>query len=144
MEDIQNPEFAMAEISNRSTSRHPLPSWKCPRMCRHQLAVTYEEDVVNFLTKYPIVDQMHLTNEDKINCLLNNFPIYWNTYIFVEEGDNVSWKMLKNEADFHLIQTESFNKISYPERIADAIAQSFADTNKFVKKYLSNTSVSWL
>jgi len=114
LEDIQNPDFALSEIKRVAKSFYietPSPiveitkgvdapaysNQYCGYM-HHRYIIWFEESAktVHMLPKYGLIENFLFVSQElqnKINYLLNNFPVYWNSYLFSENQDEITIKM---------------------------------------------------
>lgn len=150
LEDIQNPDFALAEIKRVSKSFYtetPSPlveitkgidgsseSYKYCGYIHHRYIIWYDKDehTVHMLPKYGLIENI-LDISDNLKqlilYLLNNFPVYWNTYIFCNE-DNVDSLNIK--------MYNHFNLKEYPQLLLKGIYTSVKSTNYFIENIQSN------
>lgn len=144
LEDIQNPDFALSEIKRVAKSFYietpsPLveitkgvdaPQYSnqyCGYM-HHRYIIWYEETskTVHMLPKLGIIETLLFTSEklqNKINYLLNNFPVYWNSYLFCENPDEITIKMYNH-----------FKLDQYVNLLEEAIATTIQNVNSSVNK----------
>lgn len=151
LEDIQNPDFALSEIKRVAKSFYietpsPLveitkgvdaPEYSnnyCGYM-HHRYIIWYDDvsKTVHMLPKLGIIEKSIFipeTLQNKINYLLNNFPVYWNSYILCENSDEINIRMynhFKLEEYIHLLQQAIGTTIQN-------VNASINNINKFNKK----------
>jgi hypothetical protein len=144
LEDIQNPDFALEEIMRVSKSFYietPSPLVEITKnidafdfsdqycgYIHHRYIIWYdeEENSVHILPKYGVIENILKVSDElkeKILYLLNNYPVYWNTYIF-KINDKVNIKIYNH-----------FDLETYPKILLKAIETSIKSTNNFISKF---------
>ena len=114
LEDLYNPFLLMQEMSRVGKAGYietPSPlaemtrgvdegesvsSSKWRGYHHHRYFVWNHEDILNFLTKYPIVEYFE-TNDSEIERVLNNYPSSWNTYYLWT--DKIKYKYFQHHLD---------------------------------------------
>ena len=150
LEDIQNPDFALSEIKRVSKSFYvetPSPlveitkgidahqeSHKYCGYIHHRYIIWYDNDnhTVHMLPKYGLIENILSISEELkqfILNLLNNFPVYWNTYIFCEEKDMDS---------LNIKMYNHFDSNEYPKLLLKGIYTSVKSTNYFIENIQSS------
>lgn len=156
LEDIQNPDFSMKEISRVTNSGYietPSPlieitkgvdccdnSKKYTGYIHHRYIVwsNIEKCEIYFLPKYSqILDHMLVIDENNSNRMLDLIkkPIYWNNY-FLWKDITPSIIMYKNGVNWdkkHMIN-------EYIDLVVRALNESIANTNYFIKNYCPELS----
>jgi len=117
LEDIQNPNFALSEIKRVSKSFYietpsplveitrgvdaPKYSYKYRGYIHHRyfIWVDYFTNTIHMLPKFPMIEtvlELSETLQNRINYILNNYPVYWNTYLICENLNDVNIKIHNN------------------------------------------------
>lgn len=151
IEDIQNPDFALKEIIRTSNSFYIETPSPLVEICKgidgsdnyhefcgyihHRYIVwtNMEKNTIYILPKYGLIENLLKIKsrlKQKIHYILNNFPVYWNTYFLYNknmEGD-VNIVMYK-----HGINMDIFK--DYARLIEEGIHTSIESTNYFINNY---------
>jgi hypothetical protein len=147
MEDIQNPDFALKEISRVSKFggyiETPSPlieitkdvdaqsfSDKYCGYIHHRYIVwsSIEKNEIYFLPKYSCILDLLIEKNKKLLYLINNYPVYWNNYFVFTTKPTII--MYKNGVNFKV------NNVSeYLQLVERAVNESIQNTNYFVKNY---------
>src|SRR3954466_11822044 len=94
------------------------PPWRGSH--HHRYFVWADGDTLMFLPKYPIVEHIDLHDaENRLIELLNQHPLYWNTYFFWK--GTLNYRLLEHDKDFRITR-------DYPQRILEAIEQAQKNT----------------
>ena len=152
LEDIQNPDFALQEITRvskyggyietpsplieitKNVDAHISSNMYCGYM-HHRYIVwsNIQKNEIYFLPKYScILDHMlHITEETNKHLynLINNYPVYWNNY-FIFGVTKPTIIMYKNGVNFTLS-----NVTNYIELVSRAVNESIENTNYFIRTY---------
>ena len=154
LEDIQNPDFAINEferIAKNGYIETQSPLAEITRGIdetgitgnnnhrgylhhRYIIWVEAETNTLCFIPKYSIIETINIdkTFQKKVINILNNYPIYWNTYYMWDESKPIKIRFIK-------LVSETFRV--YVRILMEAIENSILSTNKFVQKYLINNSI---
>ena len=142
VEDLYNPFLLMQEMSRIGKAGYidtPSPlaemtrgidgnesffSTKWRGYHHHRFFVWNHEGVLNFLTKYPIIEHVTI-NDSKIERILNDDPFAWNTYYLWT--DKIKYKHFQHHIDASII------KGKYGDLIQKGIEQSINHSYKFFK-----------
>ena len=155
LEDIQNPDFAMNEferIGKNGYIETPSPLAEITRGIdaegttgnnyhrgylhhRYIVWVEAETNTLCFIPKYSIIETIDLDKELQLKVinLLNEYPVYWNTYYMWDEKN-------PPKVRFYKLVSSTFKE--YPRMLTEAIHNSIASTNKFIQKMVSVKSVT--
>jgi len=147
LEDIQNPDFAMNEferIGKNGYIETPSPLAEITRGIdamgitgnnkhrgyyyhRYIVWVEAETNTLCFIPKYPIIETIDLDKELQLKVinLLNEYPVYWNTYYMWDEKN-------PPKVRFYKLVSSTFKQ--YSRILIDSIHNSIASTNKFIQK----------
>ncbi len=144
LEDIQNPNFALSEIQRVSKSffiETPSPlveinrgvdagkqAYKYRGYIHHRYIIWFDNftNTIHMLPKYGFLETVLDIPENlqnKINYILNNFPVYWNTYLLCENSNDINIKMY-NHLDI----------VQYVSLLQQAIDMTMANVNCFIYK----------
>jgi hypothetical protein len=142
LEDIQKPDDALYEIIRVSKNFYietPSPLVEITKgvdarsfsnlytgYIHHRFIIwsDFENETVYILPKYGFIENaLFLTDSlrKKINYILNNYPVYWNTY-FKNKSENTK-----------IVFYNHFNDDEYCAILYNAILTSIKSTNNFVK-----------
>jgi hypothetical protein len=144
LEDIQNPDFAMREferIGKNGYIETPSPLAEITRGIdgtgitgnnnhrgyihhRYIIWVEPETNTLCFIPKYPIIEIIDIdkTFQMKVINILNNYPIYWNTYYKWDESKPIKIRFIK---------LEGYAFKEYVRILMEAIENSILSTNNF-------------
>jgi len=152
LEDIQSPDKAFESIMKVSKYGYfetPSPLVELSRGIdyegesefflgfkhhRYIVCSDLENNTIFFLPKYGFLENILNFGEDirsKINEILNNYPIYWNTYFFWDKANPPKVIMLKNGVNLNpdtLFQ-------EYANLIGLFLSLSIKSTNYFINNY---------
>lgn len=159
LEDIQNPDFLLNEILRTSKNGYfetPSPLVELTKGIdtelvnsmhyigymhhRYIIWTDIEENTIYILPKYGFLENLLKFNEEyqqQIYNILNNYPVYWNTYyIWTSTTNKPKIVMYKNGVN---INTNSHKKVSlfldYVKIINSMIDTTIKSTNYFIKNY---------
>jgi hypothetical protein len=156
LEDVQNPDFALKEFLRVSKSGYfetPSPIVELTKgVCCYNTPFPYlgylhhryivwtdlEKNIIYFLPKYGFLEntlEMKEPAKSKLFYLLNNYPVYWNTYyIWNEKTNNPTIIMYKNGVNIGL----NNNLVEdYVRLISSASQTTIRSTNYFINNYKS-------
>jgi hypothetical protein len=150
LEDLQNPDFALAEFARSSPSGYmetPSPLVEIIRGIdgAYPLSLYYsgyihhryfvwsniKTNTIWFLPKMPIVQLIEL-NEDvrkRLTYLLNHYPIYWNNYFIFKDGVKPNIVIYKHSVNYDIFK-DTFNMIM------NGIIESINNTNYFIDTFV--------
>lgn len=150
LEDIQNPDFAINEferIAKNGYIETQSPLAEITRGIdgtsitgnnnhrgyihhRYIIWVEAETNTLCFIPKYSIIETIDIdkTFQKKVINILNNYPIYWNTYYMWDESKPIKIRFIK-------LVSETFKE--YVRILMEAIENSILSTNKFVQQATS-------
>lgn len=154
LEDIQNPDFALNEISRiskyggyietpsplveitKNIDVHPLSNLYCGYI-HHRYIVwsNIQKNEIYFLPKYScILDNMLNFYDNNGYDLINNNPLYWNNYFLFETKPTVI--MYKNGVNFHISGGNEKMVEEYISLVSRAVNESVENTKYFISKYM--------
>lgn len=151
IEDIQSPDFALKEILRVSKSFYietpsPLvevckgidccdPEYKFCGYIHHRYIIwsNMEQNTIYMLPKFGIIENLLGIDPSfmkKICYILNNYPVYWNTYFLYNKNDshNIKIVMYKHGVNMNILK-------DYARLIYEAIYTSIHSTNYFIENY---------
>jgi len=154
LEDIQNPDFAMNEferIGKNGYIETPSPLAEISRGIdgtgitgnnnhrgylhhRYIVWVEAETNTLCFIPKYSIIETIDIDKEFQLKVinLLNEYPVYWNTYYMWDE---------KNPPKVRFYKLVSTTFKDYTRILINAVYNSITSTNNFIQKMLSEKTV---
>jgi len=108
VEDMYNPFLLCREMSRVAKAGYletpsPIaemcrgiddgsPKWR--GYCHHRYFVWVEGSILRYLTKYPLVEHLNLSQEKTIVELMRQGPAYWNSYYLWENEIELEYKQL--------------------------------------------------
>ena len=154
LEDIQNPDFALKEMSRVSKCGYietPSPLIEITKdvdgppfshlycgYIHHRYIVwsNIEKNEIYFLPKYScILDHIkNNENEPKIFHLINHYPVYWNNYFIFTSPPTII--MYKNGVNFNIKGNSMVN--DYIMLLNRAVNESIENTNYFINKFFNS------
>ena len=156
LEDIQNPDFALNEITRISKYggyiETPSPLIEVTKnvdssqfsnlycgYIHHRYIVwsNIQKNEIYFLPKYScILDNILNFHNNYTYNLINNYPIYWNNYFLFDTKPTII--MYKNGVNFNINGKNIEQMIEeYSALIFRAINESIENTNYFVENYVN-------
>ena len=152
LEDIQNPDFLLHEILRTSKNgffETPSPLVELTKGVddniinslnyigyvhhRYIIWTDLEENIIYFLPKYGFLENLLKFNhvmQQQIYDVLNNFPVYWNTYyVWTSITNKPKIVMYKNGVNIHNL-LDDYSKI-----INSMFETIIKSTNYFIKNY---------
>ena len=145
LEDIQNPNFALKEIMRVSKSFYietPSPLVEITKnidghngtelycgYIHHRYIIWYDidENTIHFLPKYGFIENLLNISDElkrKISYILNNYPVYWNTYLYKKND--------KENINININMHNHLNLEEYPKLLLKGIESSIKSTNYFI------------
>jgi hypothetical protein len=151
IEDIQSPDYALKEILRTSNSFYIETPSPLVEICRgvnpcdgdgqfcgyihHRYIVwsNMEKNTIYILPKFGLIENLLVIDPNfmkKIYYILNNFPVYWNTYFLYNKNVNkdVNIVMYKNDINMSILK-------DYARLIEEALHTSIESTNYFINNY---------
>ena len=143
LEDIQNPDFALAEIFR--TAKHGFIETPSPLIeiskgvdatssnlqfnycgyIHHRYIIWSYKNVVYILPKYPILE--YLKENKQLFSIANNYPVYWNNYFLWDKTFPPEVVVYKNGVNMEI-------RRDYVTLLERAIYESMLNTNEFIEK----------
>jgi hypothetical protein len=150
IEDIQNPTHCLNEIFRTSKEGYietpsPLAEYTenidfCENYkgyIHHRYIVwsSLKNNTLHILPKYPIIETLWMAPQfkEKLNYLLNNYPLYWNNYYLWNDSDK------KPDIVLYRHGVNMDVTINYVELINKAINESIEYTGNLVNNILNYT-----
>lgn len=145
LEDIQNPDFLIKEmyrVSNFGYFETPSPiaelinvennTYKGYIHHRYITWYNYKNNSIYFLPKYPIIEYISFDKEYELKLykLLNNYCVYWNSYVLWNENNKPNIIMLKNGVNFNI-------RSEYVMLLKKSIEESIQSTNYFINNIIN-------
>jgi hypothetical protein len=146
LEDIQNPDFALKEMYRCSKEGYfetPSPiaelminidadkmNYKGYIQHRYISWYDYKTNNVYFLPKYPIIEHINFNRDynSRLIKLMNEYCVYWNSYVIWKEHHRPNIVMLKNGINFSIRE-------DYCNLLQKAINETIESTNYFIKNF---------
>lgn len=137
LEDIYNPFWLCREMQRIAKAGYIETPSPLAEVCRgidgsslpwrgyvhHRYLVWEDEDTLNFLPKYPLIEYLDFGQEEaEIIDLLNTSPMYWNTHFFWD--DSIPFKRLEHDQTFKV-------QVDYLSLIRGAITSSVTTNFEF-------------
>lgn len=154
LEDIQSPDFALREMLRVSSSGYfetPSPLVEltkgidCQNISnlymgymhhRYIIWTDLEKNTIYMLAKYGFLENgLHFDSiiKKKILNILNNYPVYWNTYfIWNKNIDDINIIMYSHGVN---IGIKNYLVDDYATLISNALETTIRSTNYFIKNY---------
>ena len=140
LEDIYNPVWLCKEMSRVGRAGYvetPSPVAEYVRgvdpedkpwrgYCHHRHLFWVNQETLMILPKLPIIEWAALPSESHQISILNEGPIFWNTYFFW--GGDLNFKLLRHDMEFQILP-------EYPNLLQEALAWSEQNNRQLIKRF---------